>query len=115
MLLSVTAAVAFTTFIPLRRATALSSSKKDRANNKEARQLATLAIQTAVRTRLEPVARARTPAPRLLREMSSLRLELAGRTPRSRRAHLQSRPWESSLATPERGHGDVSLLLLDAG
>ena len=36
--------VAFTTFIPLRRATALSSSKKDRANNKEARQLATLAI-----------------------------------------------------------------------
>src|SRR6516165_11715065 len=31
------------------------------------------------------------------------------------RLHPPSRPWESSLATPERGHGDVSLLLLDAG
>src|SRR5262249_11149049 len=30
-------------------------------------------------------------------------------------ASTQARPWESSLATPERGHGDVSLLLLDAG
>src|SRR5215813_5351199 len=31
------------------------------------------------------------------------------------RVEIGCDPWESSLATPERGHGDVSLLLLDAG
>src|SRR5215472_14103304 len=31
------------------------------------------------------------------------------------RVEIGCDPWESSLATPERGHGGVSLLLLDAG
>src|SRR5215467_8100957 len=30
------------------------------------------------------------------------------------RVEVDCDPWQSSLATPERGHGDVSLLLLDA-
>src|SRR5499433_1655405 len=49
--------------------------------------------------------------------MSSLRLELAGRTPGAGAgpASTQGVHGRDSLATPKRGHGDVSLLLLDAG